>query len=81
MPEKIIYEPHPCSPERKKELRDKGYKIIDARFDPDATDEVADETEVTESSTVAQIKAALDARGIDYNGVTLKADLFALLSK
>lgn len=31
----IIYEPHPVSPERKAELRAKGYKIIDARFAPD----------------------------------------------
>lgn len=32
--QKIIYEPHPVSPERKAELRKQGYKIIDARFDP-----------------------------------------------
>ena len=38
-----------------------------------------DAGEVTENSTVAEIKAELDARGIDYNGVTKKADLFALL--
>lgn len=31
---KIAYEPHPVSPERKAELRAKGYKIIDARFAP-----------------------------------------------
>lgn len=30
----IIYEPHPVSAERKAELREKGYKIIDARFKP-----------------------------------------------
>ncbi len=34
MEDKIIYEPHPVSPERKTELRAKGFKIIDARFDP-----------------------------------------------
>ena len=33
--QKIAYEKHPVSPERKKELRDKGFKIIDAQFDPD----------------------------------------------
>lgn len=33
--EKIIYEPHPVTPERKAELRAKGYKIIDARFAPE----------------------------------------------
>ena len=32
--EKIIYEPHPVTPERKAELRGQGYKIIDAVFDP-----------------------------------------------
>lgn len=31
---KIAYEPHPVTPERKKELRDAGFKIIDARFKP-----------------------------------------------
>jgi len=30
----IAYEPHPVSPERKKELRDQGLKIVDARFAP-----------------------------------------------
>ena len=32
--EKIIYEPHPVSAERKAELRAQGYKIIDAVFAP-----------------------------------------------
>lgn len=32
--EKIIYEPHPVTPERAQELWDKGYKIIDAIFAP-----------------------------------------------
>ena len=36
MTEKIIYEPHPVSPERKQELRAQGYRIIDARFKPAA---------------------------------------------
>ena len=31
---KIVYEPHPVSPERKAELRAQGFKIIDARFAP-----------------------------------------------
>lgn len=31
---KIHYEPHPCAPERKAELRAQGFKIVDARFDP-----------------------------------------------
>lgn len=34
--QKIKYEPHPVSPERKQELRDQGFRIIDARFAPPA---------------------------------------------
>ncbi len=37
----IAYEPHPVSKERKAELRAKGLKIIDARFDPNRSDEEA----------------------------------------
>lgn len=41
--EKIIYEPHPVTPERKAELRAQGYKIIDAVFKPaDEADEASD---------------------------------------
>lgn len=32
--DKIIYEPHPVSPERKRELKQQGYRIIDAVFAP-----------------------------------------------
>lgn len=31
---KTIFEPHPVSPERKRELRAKGYTIIDVAFAP-----------------------------------------------
>lgn len=31
---KIAYEPHPVTPERKKELRAQGFRIVDARFAP-----------------------------------------------
>jgi len=31
---KVIYEPHPVSADRKKELIGQGYKIIDAVFEP-----------------------------------------------
>jgi len=40
---KIKYEPHPVSPERKKELRAQGFKIVDARFDPKPKLERTDE--------------------------------------
>ena len=32
--DKIAYEPHPVSPERKRELNSKGFKIVDVRFAP-----------------------------------------------
>ncbi len=35
MDEKIVYEKHPVTAEHKAELRQKGYKIIDAKFAPD----------------------------------------------
>ena len=31
---KIAYEPHPVSPERKRELNAQGYKIVDIAFKP-----------------------------------------------
>ncbi len=31
---KVIYEPHPVTPERKAELRALGFKIVDAAFKP-----------------------------------------------
>lgn len=36
---KIVYEKHPVSPDRKKELISKGLKIIDARFEPKKAEE------------------------------------------
>lgn len=30
----IKYEPHPVTPERKKEILAQGYRIIDAKFEP-----------------------------------------------
>lgn len=35
MADKIAYEKHPVSPERKQELRAQGYRILDAQFAPD----------------------------------------------
>ena len=34
MDKKVIYEPHPVSPQRKAELREQGYTIVDKRFEP-----------------------------------------------
>ncbi|QRY69117.1 hypothetical protein JVX98_12865 [Ensifer sp. PDNC004] len=41
----VIYEPHPVSMERKRELLASGFKIIDARFDPDRRETAVDEGE------------------------------------
>lgn len=43
----VIYEPHPVTPERKAELRVKGFRIIDARYAPEGWDDglQAEETE------------------------------------
>lgn len=50
MSEKIIYEPHPVTPERKKQLRDQGYKIIDAQFEPKDADKPAKEPKTDKPS-------------------------------
>lgn len=42
--EKVIYEPHPVTPERKAELRAQGYTIVDVQFKPDDVPEVKEET-------------------------------------
>lgn len=47
--QKVIYEPHPVTPERKAHLRAQGYRILDAVFapagyvHPDTVPAVADE--------------------------------------
>jgi hypothetical protein len=52
----IYYEPHPVTPERKRELRSKGYQIVDAAFAPadwKAPDGIQAETETpTEAKPV-----------------------------
>jgi hypothetical protein len=47
-----IYEPHPVSPERKAELLENGFKIIDARFAP-AEEAPAEEAPAEEAKPVA----------------------------
>lgn len=128
---KIAYEPHPVSPERKQELRAQGFTIIDAVFRPAEHEDPAggasagrealdaaintlpggntdpdyvvramrshfgdvftddDESRVRElvrprkpsdGLKVEEIKAALAEKGVAIpDGVTLKADLAALL--
>ena len=72
MARKVIYEPHPVSPERKAELRAQGYAIIDARFAPEGQKPVAAPVEAapvetpTEAPTeapVEEVKAEAPKRG------------------
>jgi hypothetical protein len=75
----IWYEPHPVSPERKAELRAKGLKILDAVFRP--ADHVQDDeqSEGAKKATVAELREALTAKGVEIPEGAKKAELQALL--
>lgn len=73
MTEKIIYEKHPVSPERKAELRAEGYKIIDAQFKP------ADDGKLPEAEQRAALIAELQERGVEFD-VALPTDELRALS-
>lgn len=62
MTEKIAYEKHPVSPERKAELRAQGFKIIDAQFEPRAA---ADK--IPEADERAMLMAELRERGVEFD--------------
>ena len=47
---KIAYEPHPVTPERKRELRDQGYKIMDIRFAPEGQKQTVAPMDVAEAT-------------------------------
>lgn len=71
--QKIKYEPHPVSAKRKKELRAKGFKIIDARFDPVRKDEPVEAPVPQSPEDVAGLKKPgvikfLEAHGADTVG-------------
>lgn len=55
---KIIYEPHPVTPERKAELRGQGYTIVDAVFAPAGAKIVDTEQLRDDGPTVAEYVAA-----------------------
>lgn len=81
---KIIYEPHPVTPKRKAELRAQGFKIIDARFKPAGA--VEPETGSADINgdgkvSIAEIRNALTAKGIEFDPKTKKAELQALLEQ
>jgi hypothetical protein len=76
------YEKHPVSAERKAELVGKGYAIIDAKFKPADYENPAendDGADVGGKLSVAELKSALEAKGIEIPAGAKKADLRALL--
>lgn len=88
MDEKIVYEKHPVTAERKAELRHKGYKIIDAKFAPD--DYKHPEPMKKGSSggdkpskglKVDEIKAKLIEKGIPFDEDAERPALAELLDK
>jgi hypothetical protein len=57
MSEKIAYEQHPVSPERKAELRSQGFTILDIRFKP--------EEEAPKPTPKPRAKAKVTAEEVD----------------
>lgn len=78
---KVWHEPHPVKPERKAELRKRGLQIIDAIFMPEGYENPGDdgEPEGAKKATVAELRAALEAKGVEVPEGAKKADLQALL--
>lgn len=79
----IIYEQHPVSAERKKELNGRGYQIIDARYAPEGyvhpDAEQVPEVKRSEGLTVEQLKKALTAAGVEFKASADKQELADLL--
>jgi hypothetical protein len=75
----IWYEPHPVSPERKAELRAKGLKILDAVFRPADHVQADEQSEGAKKATVAELREALTAKGVEIPEGAKKAELQALL--
>lgn len=76
----IIYVRHPVTPEKKAELRAKGYKILDAKFAPEGYefgDSVYAETNDDQESLIAQLKE----RGINRDKRTSVEKLRELLAE
>ncbi|MBX6816010.1 hypothetical protein [Pseudomonas aeruginosa] len=96
MSEKVVYEKHPVSAERKAELRQKGYKIIDARFAPDgyehpeplkeakgskAGKSAADKKSAEEAELKAKLQASLIEKGVQFSPDASLEDLKKLLDE
>lgn len=96
MSEKIVYEKHPVSPERKAELRQKGYKIIDARFAPDGYEHpeptkeakgskagkaTVEKKAAEEAELKAKLQATLTEKGMQFSPEASLEDLQKLLDE
>jgi hypothetical protein len=73
------YEPHPVTPERKKELIDCGYRILDAKFAPQGWKPPALQHDVGEAATAAELRKVLDSAGVEYAKNASKAKLVELV--
>lgn len=92
MSEKIVYEKHPVTPERKAELRQKGYKIIDAKFAPEDYEHPepmkaakgsksgkAGGSKKGDDDAEAKLQAALNEKGVQFQPDATLEELQALL--
>lgn len=88
MDEKVIYEKHPVTAERKAELRQKGYKIIDAKFAPDDYKHpeplkkgASGGDKPSKGLRIEDIKAKLTEKGIPFDDSAERQALAELLDK
>ena len=85
MDEKVIYEKHPVTAERKAELRQKGYKIIDAQFAPEGYEHPEPikvrSDKPSKGLKVDEIKAKLTEKGIQFDAGAERPALAELLDK
>lgn len=78
----IWYEKHPVSPERKQQLRDKGYRILDIQFMPEGYVQEGEDgldNNGDGNITVNELRADLEKRGIAFKKSASKAELQQLL--
>lgn len=78
--QKIAWEPHPVSRERKAELRAQGFTIIDARFKPSGAnhDVAGNDGVLPDAEQRAMLTADLTERGIEFDESAPTDELRAL---
>ncbi len=78
---KIAYEPHPVTAERKKELREQGYTILDAIFKP-ADFEQEEELQTSTGTTLNadELRVKLSDLGVEHDKRQGRDKLAALLA-